>query len=259
MRTLSVITVVLDDCPGLHATEESLRSQTFTDFEWLVRDGGSRDGTERDLDTLDPPPAWYASAPDGGIYDAMNDALGHATGEWVLFLNAGDVLCQSDTLALVMGELVTTELDWGFGAVRNVDGGGRPIGFQNASPFNPAGLAIGQTAVPHQATFMRRSLLEALGGFRTDFGTEADQELAYRASLRGRPLELVWPITDFRVGGRGMRRPVGHFVRAMHRARREQNAPLFGNSILDRLATTALLAKEHAKVWESRISRSAGS
>lgn len=253
MSLISIVTVVLNDAPGLRATATSLGGQQFTDFEWLVKDGDSTDGTAQALLSLTPMPVWSESSPDTGIYDAMNAAAAHATGEWLLFLNAGDVLSESTTLAHVATILGTTRADWAFGSVRNLDASGRAVGWQSASPFNPLGLAIGQTTVPHQACFIRRGLFENLGGYRTDFGTEADQEFLYRASLRGAPEEIVWPIADFRMGGRGMQRPTGHFARAMRRARREQGRPLLGNRLTDNAATAALLAKEYINAAEARL------
>mgnify|MGYP000096467182 FL=1 len=255
---ISVITVVKDDLPGLKATAESLRYQDFADWEWLVKDGASSDGTAQALSELQPVPAWRESAADAGIYDAMNQALPHARGEWVMFLNARDTLSEPGTLARVASILQETTNDWAFGSVRNIDAEGRSTGFQTASPFNPLGLAMGQTTVPHQATFVRRSLLRRLGGFRLDFGTEADQELIYRAALQGPPTEIVWPIADFRVGGAGMQRPTGHFARAMRRARREQGRRIGGNAILDTVATTVLIGKEYAKAGEAAIIRRLG-
>ena len=252
---ISVITVVKDDLPGLKATAESLRYQDFADWEWLVKDGASSDGTAQALSELQPVPAWHESAVDAGIYDAMNQALPHAGGEWVLFLNAGDTLSEPVTLSRVAAVLVGSLQQWVFGSVRNISPDGQSIGWQSASPFNQLGLAMGQTTVPHQATFIRRELLQDLGGFRLDFGTEADQELIYRASLQGPPTEIVWPIADFRVGGAGMQRPTGHFAVAMRRARREQGQRIGGNAALDAVATAGLLAKEYAKAGEAALIR----
>lgn len=258
MPLLSVVTVVLDDRAGLQRTADSLAAQTWRDFEWVVKDGGSTDGTLALLDAIEPKPARVESGRDGGIYAAMNAALKMCSGEWVLFLNAGDWLCEPATLAHVSTWLASTDHDWGFGAVRNIDAAGKATGFQSASPFNVSGLAIGQTTVPHQATFMRRSLLDDLGGFKTDFGTEADQELIYRAALRGAPFEMVWPIANFPVGGRGMNKQAGHFAKAMRRARKQQGEALFGNEALDAVATGALVAKEHAKALEVKLTKRLG-
>jgi putative colanic acid biosynthesis glycosyltransferase len=100
----SIITVSLDDCDGLQRTHRSIAGQTCRDFDWIVVDGGSRDGTleymlshQRDL-------AWWRSAPDRGLYDAMNIGLSAATGEYLLFLNAGDTLPERGTLELLAAQ-----------------------------------------------------------------------------------------------------------------------------------------------------------
>jgi glycosyltransferase involved in cell wall biosynthesis len=253
--TLSIVTVVRNDRSGLAATAESLAMQQWSDVECIVIDGASTDGTGALLETIEPRPARTVSEPDRGIYDAMNKGAALATGEWLLFLNAGDTLCTPATLADVAPHLANQPRDWGFGAVRNIAADGTPTGFQCASPFNASGLALGNTTVPHQATFMRRTLHEQLGGFRIDFGTEADQELIYRASRRGAPFEIVWPITDFRVGGAGMQREVGHFPKAMRRARMAEQHPIGGNAVIDGAATAAMLAKSYARAVEDRIAR----
>lgn len=255
MPMLSIVTVVLNDRAGLERTAASIAAQSWSDVEWIVVDGGSTDGTVQLLAEIDPRPSEYVSERDRGIYDAMNKGLGMCSGEWVLFLNAGDWLCDERTLSDVAEWIEHTDLDWGFGAVRNIAADGTATGLQCASPFTLEGLAIGQTTVPHQATLMRRSLLQDLGGFLVDFGTEADQELIYRAALRGRPFEMVWPVANFVVGGRGMNQRTGHFARAMRRARQQQGSTLFGSGLLDSVATQAVVAKEHLKALEVKATR----
>lgn len=89
----SVITITKNNLDGLRRTDQSLIMQSYQDFEWIVIDGGSTDGT---LDHFSP----VISEPDQGIYDAMNKGLQRAAGEYVLFLNAGDALTRPNALAL---------------------------------------------------------------------------------------------------------------------------------------------------------------
>jgi len=254
MTTVAVVTVVLDDRPGLELTAASVASQT-SQVEWIVVDGGSRGAHAIDPSALRTTPSSFTSEPDAGIYDAMNKGWRRAKSEWVIFVNAGDALCQPQTIHDVVQRLAQTTADWAFGLVRNIDADSTVIGVQNASPFNRRGHALGNTTVPHQATFMRRSLLDRLGGFRLDYGTAADQELIYRAALTGPPEELVWPITDFAIGGRGMQVPPTRIITAMRRARREQGDLFLGNPVSDVAATGVLLVSRGARPFLERLQR----
>lgn len=255
MSTFSIVTVVLNDRAGLEHTAQSLAIQTFTDFEWIVIDGASLEDQRPELESLNPRPSVLLSEHDRGIYDAMNKGWQRATGSWVLFLNAGDALCSQRTLEDVASKLEATTALWAFGMVRNVDASGRIYGIQNASPFNRMGHALGNTTVPHQATFMRRSLLEDLSGFRLDFDTAADQELIYRAARLGPPEELVWPISDFRVGGRGMQVSPVQVVTLMRKAREENDDRYRGSRIVDGLLTAGLYVSKATKPVVARLQR----
>ncbi len=113
---VSVITVCRDHIGGLWRTHASLASQAWQDFEWLVQDGASRDGTVALLpDLCQPRPDWR-SEPDAGPFDAMNRALARATGTHVLFLNAGDTLAAPETLAILgaaAGQVPAPDLVYG--------------------------------------------------------------------------------------------------------------------------------------------------
>lgn len=253
MTPVSIVTVVLNDLPGLLRTAQSLASQTRTDVEWIVIDGASTGVNQVAKDMLTPSPTTFISEPDAGIYDAMNKGWKKASGDWVLFLNAGDTLCQDRTLADVIPQLEHSETDWAFGMVRNVDNQGNVIGIQNASPFNRMGHALGNTTVPHQATFMRKDLLERLGGFNPHIGTAADQELIYRAARSGPPLELVWPVTDFQLDGVGMQVSPSAHISIMRKARSEHRDRFLGNPVTDSAATVALYMKQAVAPWITRL------
>jgi putative colanic acid biosynthesis glycosyltransferase len=166
---ISVITVVLNDRRGFAATAASILGQTCKDFEWIVVDGGSTDGT---LDVVGAHEAWIAelrSGPDRGVYDAMNRGLGLARGEFVVFMNAGDRFAQPETLARV-----TAALDRAAGRVDLLFGGTILDLPRNQRVYRPprpaAALRCGLPAY-HQATFVRRELHQAV-----------PHDLAYRVS-----------------------------------------------------------------------------
>lgn len=92
----SIVTVTKNNLQGLQKTGASILAQTCGDYEWLIIDGGSTDGT---LDYFTP----AISEDDKGIYDAMNKGIELVSGQYVLFLNAGDELDASDTLCTLSG------------------------------------------------------------------------------------------------------------------------------------------------------------
>lgn len=95
---VSVVTVVFN---GVDCIEDTVKSVLEQDcpvgwIEYLVVDGGSSDGT---LDVLDKyPDVKYISAPDKGIYDAMNKGIALSSGKWIVFMNAGDVFYSNSTV-----------------------------------------------------------------------------------------------------------------------------------------------------------------
>ena len=244
MTSVSIVTVVRNDLPGLTKTGQSLANQTRRDFEWVVIDGASDDAHRPAPESLTPSPDVYVSECDEGIYDAMNKGWKLASGEWVMFLNAGDTLCQDRTLEDVIPHLRESTAQWAFGMVRNVDRHGNVIGIQNASPFNRMGQALGNTTVPHQATFIRRQLLADLGGFDPAFGMAADQELIYRAARHFRPEELVWPVSNFALGGLGMQVPDTQAVRLLRKARYRDGALVGGNQVVDSMMTALVIGRK---------------
>lgn len=100
---ITIITVVLNDRLGIERTLTSVVSQTFENRQHVIVDGQSTDGTVEFLKEQRCKFDVLLSEPDYGIYDAMNKGLRTADGDWVLFMNAGDVFASIDSLALAVG------------------------------------------------------------------------------------------------------------------------------------------------------------
>lgn len=86
---ISIITVTKNNLAGLTRTGKNIQVQNFTDYEWIIVDGMSEDGTAEHLETLDN--ARIIRGMDTGIYDAMNKGIDAAKGDYLIFMNAGDV------------------------------------------------------------------------------------------------------------------------------------------------------------------------
>ena len=93
---LSVITICYNIKDEIERTCESIVSQTNQDFEWIVVDGVSTDGTVDILNKYKDKMTVYISEPDKGIYNAMNKGIKRAKGEYLNFMNGGDCFAASD-------------------------------------------------------------------------------------------------------------------------------------------------------------------
>ncbi|WP_448189805.1 glycosyltransferase family 2 protein [Azospirillum sp. sgz301742] len=195
---VSVVTVVRDDLPGLLATRASLRAQGFGDWEWIVVDGASTDGTAAWLAAHADEPAWWRSAPDDGLYDAMNIGLAAATGTYVLFLNAGDTLAGPDVLARLAAE--EADLLYGDALERAADGALR------RKPARSHRFAFYGMFTHHQAMAYRRTMVAGLR-FESRFPVGADYAFTLRALKRAeRVRKLDLPVCVFAPGGLSQRR-----------------------------------------------------
>ena len=96
---ISIITVSLNAVDKIEATIRSVLDQSYPDIEYLVFDGGSGDGTVDILRKYEPRIAYWQSAPDDGLYDALNQGVRKATGDWIGILNCGDVFSSDRAVA----------------------------------------------------------------------------------------------------------------------------------------------------------------
>ena len=99
MDKVTVVTVARNACDALRKTMASVMSQTYADLEYIIVDGASSDGT---LELLEHAKGIrWISEPDKGIYDAMNKGVAMSTGQWIIFMNAGDTFASDDALEKV--------------------------------------------------------------------------------------------------------------------------------------------------------------
>ena len=95
---LSIITVNYNNRDGLQKTIDSVICQTFKDYEWIIIDGGSTDGSRELIEQYQDHFAYWCSEPDKGVYNAMNKGIAKAKGEYVNFMNSGDCFADANVL-----------------------------------------------------------------------------------------------------------------------------------------------------------------
>ena len=167
---LSVITVNYNNAAELQRTFQSVAEQSFTDFEYLVIDGGSTDDSINQVKAYAAHIDYWISEPDGGIYDAMNKGISQAKGDYCLFLNAGDTLNNEHSLRDAAACL---NHDFVCGSAQLV--------YANASAaWNPPTMVDElffrrRYSICHQALFIRTRLLKNRP-YRTCYRIAADFE-----------------------------------------------------------------------------------
>ena len=148
----SIITVCFNNRDGLEKTIKSVISQTNKDYEFIVIDGGSKDGAKELLEHYDEQINFWCSEPDKGIYNAMNKGVLHAHGDYVIFMNSGDVFYQNNTLEIIAN--LNTDADIITGNVNRMDND-LPLRFHHKRMFEQ----LYHGTINHQGTFIKLTLL----------------------------------------------------------------------------------------------------
>lgn len=110
---LSVITVNYNNLIGIKKTFESVFGQTNRDFEYIVIDGASTDGSVDEITEHKDKIVYYVSEPDKGVYDAMNKGIAKATGDYCIFMNSGDCFYTDDVVDKMLPVLDGTDIIYG--------------------------------------------------------------------------------------------------------------------------------------------------
>ncbi len=110
---ISIITINLNNKAGLEKTMKSVLSQTCKDYEWIVIDGGSTDGSKELIEKNAQHITYWVSEKDKGIYNAMNKGIGVARGEYLQFLNSGDYLADESIVEEFCAMYPTVDVVYG--------------------------------------------------------------------------------------------------------------------------------------------------
>ena len=170
---LSIITVNLNDKAGLIKTIQSVVAQTFTNFEYLVIDGASTDGSVEIIKQYQKNINYWVSEPDYGIYNAMNKGIQQAKGEYLLFLNSGDWLTSNDILSRVFANPKNVAIIYG-----DVLLNGAKKKFPKHITF---AKLLTHTCIHHQASFLKRQLFDKYGLYNENLKIVADWEFIFKA------------------------------------------------------------------------------
>ncbi|MDF3864456.1 glycosyltransferase family 2 protein [Pseudomonas denitrificans (nom. rej.)] len=208
---LTVVTVTYNASEALEATIKSVASQSSSDFEYIIVDGASTDGTADVVRKYPEAISTFISEPDEGIYHAMNKGVQLASGRWILFLNAGDTFSSEDTVLALETEL-DEEFDFVFGDRNRVSHSGETT-LELSGPIQDT---LNREVVFHQACATKTSLLKEKP-YNTNYLLAADFEYIVSSWARQRRFKKIsMAIANFQSGGKSATQHVLARLEASH-------------------------------------------
>lgn len=174
---ISLITISFNSENSITATFQSVKSQSFKDYEYVLIDGGSKDGTltiAKEQDHISK----IVSEPDKGIYDAINKGIKNSTGEIIGFLNSDDTFYDKNALKYI-SEAFDEETDCVFGDLIYTDINENIKRVWKGSAFKKGAFKKGWMPA-HPTFYCRRSVYEKLGLYDDSFKIAGDFELMLR-------------------------------------------------------------------------------
>jgi glycosyltransferase involved in cell wall biosynthesis len=202
MPVLSIITINYNNKTGLEKTIRSVSSQTEKQFEFIVIDGGSGDGSPEVIEKFRPMVTFSVSEPDRGIYDAQNKGITNATGKYLLFLNSGDTLFDETVVEDFYKFVSGNEKGIVYGNTNLVDPGGKKSNLY-CPPEALTRQFFFQNMINHQACFIKRELFFKYGLYSLLYKFCADFDFFVKVFINS-PQEYQYfncIVCNYEVGG----------------------------------------------------------
>jgi glycosyltransferase involved in cell wall biosynthesis len=180
---ISIITVNYNNLKGLKKTFESVFNQKFKDFEYIVIDGGSTDGSAEYIEENKHKIYFWVSEKDKGVYNAMNKGIIKANGEYLLFLNSGDMLYSVNTLQRIIPFFLSK---------KSIYYGDLVIEIKEKKPFKwiyPSKLSLFyflENSLPHQATYIKKDVLVRLNFYDENYSIISDWIFTVEAIIKNK-------------------------------------------------------------------------
>lgn len=194
----SIITVNYNNLDGLKKTVNSIKGQTFQDFEYLVIDGNSTDGSANYIKENKGLFDFWVSEPDQGVYHAMNKGIKHASGDYLLFLNSGDHFYNSKVLENNKEHIKDSDLV--YFNLQVVEGNKT---FTKTYPDALSFSYFVEDTLPHPATFIKKEAFLKTNLYKEDFKIVSDWKFfidaicKYNLSYK----HIAKPFSTFYIGG----------------------------------------------------------
>lgn len=223
---LSIITINYNNLEGLRKTIESVSSQTFHDYEWIVIDGGSTDGSRELIEAHSSEFSYWVSEPDNGIYHAMNKGIVRARGEFCQFLNSGDYYIDADTLSKVFANENLADVNYGDQwCIEN-----EKIVERRTYPDKMNLTYLFRAPLGHQASFFRTSVIKQ-HPYKEQYNISADRAFFLGLYVQGFQFKHIrQPIVYFDTDG------IGSNVKTLSERRKQFHAikrEFFSDQVVD--------------------------
>lgn len=199
---ISIITIAYNSEETIEDTIQSVLNQTYSNIEYIIVDGGSKDGTLGIIERYKDKISTIVSEPDKGIYDAMNKGVALATGELVGILNSDDFYANNDVIkniASTIGDFDSIYADLVYVDRSNTD---KIIRYWKSGTYKKGAFLSGWMP-PHPTFFIRKSKYDQFGTYNLSLKSAADYELMLRMIHKEQISITYYPevITKMRVGG----------------------------------------------------------
>ncbi len=205
---ISIVTIVRNGLPFVRETIASVLSQDYPRLDYWVIDGESSDGTVGVIEQSQQRLAGWISEPDQGISDAFNKGLSRARGDYVMFLNADDLLASSGAVtALVDAARNAGWPDVIYGDCNLTDRSTSAVLYRASIDYD-AKRFLNFGMLPHPSMLVRRRYFDRFGVFDTSFQSAMDYELLLRGVPKVGATRVPVLVTNVRTGGESTRDPI---------------------------------------------------
>jgi len=195
---ISIVTTSFNSASTISDTIDSVLSQDYDNLEYIIADGGSKDGTLDIIKSYNDPRIRWISEPDKGIYDGMNKGIKMATGEIVGIINSDDFYKNNSVISAVAEGFADQKTEAVFGDVRfvNPDNLNKTVRYYSSKRFRPSKFRFGFMPA-HPTFFTKKKWFDKLGYYQTDYKIAADYELLIRFLYKHRlpykyiPLDMI--------------------------------------------------------------------
>jgi glycosyltransferase involved in cell wall biosynthesis len=198
-KKISIITINYNNLEGLKKTMASVINQTWNEFEYIIIDGGSIDGSAAYIESQSDKIDYWVSEPDNGIYNAINKGIKVATGEYVAFMNSGDCFLALSTLQSCATIFSNYHADVFYGQIKFDD-----VLIERTMVY-PAKLTLAylqNMVINHQACFFLLDTLLKYNSYNEEYKLAADYHYFLKLYVNGKTFHpILFPTVKYDVTG----------------------------------------------------------